>query len=186
MKAYVYLVFGFIILTCTFGAINEASIIYDQEKIREQLAKIPDYKAGVTYNRKEVHKIKESPTLAAMQVGTPYQIAGKTYVPHYDPNYNKVGFVSWYGPGFYGKKTASGEIYDGKQLTAASPTLPLNSKVTVTNLENGKKVVVTINDRGPFVAGRLIDLSPTAAKKIDMLNAGTVKARVTVQKRKLS
>ena len=82
------------------------------------------------------------------------------------------GIASWYGPGFYGKPTASGEIFRADLYTAAHKTLPLGTKVTVINLNNNKKVKVKINDRGPFVEGRIIDLSKIAAEKLDMLESG--------------
>jgi rare lipoprotein A len=99
------------------------------------------------------------------------------------PNDGNVKFIqngvaSWYGPGFHGKKTASGERYNQNELTAAHRTLPLGSEVTVTNAENGKSVEVEINDRGPYVGGRAIDLSKAAAKKLDILDDGTAKVRI--------
>ena len=92
--------------------------------------------------------------------------------------YVEQGEASWYGPGFQGKKTASGETYDQNELTAAHRKLPLGSEATVTNLETGKKVDVEINDRGPYVRGRKIDLSKAAAKKLDMLDDGTAPVRI--------
>ena len=88
--------------------------------------------------------------------------------------YSESGNASWYGPGFQGRLTASGERFDTAQLTAAHKTLPFGSLVRVTNRTNGLSVVVRINDRGPFIAGRIIDLSRAAAEKIDMLKSGTV------------
>ena len=92
--------------------------------------------------------------------------------------FTQRGRASWYGPGFHGKLTASGDRYDQNRLTAAHRTLPLGSTVTVTNLENGKSVKVVINDRGPYVRGRVIDLSRAAARKLDMLDAGVIDVRV--------
>lgn len=88
---------------------------------------------------------------------------------------HQVGKASWYGPGFHGKKTASGQVFNQHALTAAHPHLPLGSRVRVTNLKNGKQVEVTINDRGPHKAGRIIDLSRAAAKKIAMGGLAKVK-----------
>ena len=90
------------------------------------------------------------------------------------------GTASWYGPGFHGKNTSSGEIYDQYDLTAAHPTLPLGTRVAVTNLENGKAVEVRVNDRGPFVKGRAIDLSYAAARNLGMIGPGTVPVRIEV------
>jgi len=98
------------------------------------------------------------------------------------PQKNKaeVGMASWYGKKFHGKKTASGERFNMYAMTAAHKTLPFNSRVRVTNLENNKSVKVRINDRGPWTKGRTIDLSYAAAKKIDMIEKGVVKVRVEV------
>ncbi|MGZ4969481.1 MAG: septal ring lytic transglycosylase RlpA family protein [Methylobacter sp.] len=90
----------------------------------------------------------------------------------------KVGEASWYGPGFEDQKTANGETFKSEKMMAASPDLPLGSKAEVTNLENGKKTEVTINDRGPYAKGRILDLSHKAAKKLGMTKKG--KARVKV------
>ena len=94
------------------------------------------------------------------------------------PMHKEVGEASWYGPGFQGKKTANGEIFDSKELTAAHPSLPMGTKAKVTNLENGKKVNVRINDRGPNTGGRVIDLSRAAAKKLDMKEGGTTQVKI--------
>jgi rare lipoprotein A (peptidoglycan hydrolase) len=88
------------------------------------------------------------------------------------------GTASWYGPGFHGKKTASGEIYDQTKFTAAHKTLPLGSKARVTNMDNGSTVEVEINDRGPFVEGRIIDLSRAAARALGLVESGTAPVRV--------
>jgi rare lipoprotein A len=97
-----------------------------------------------------------------------------------DPARGQVGKASWYGDAHHGKKTASGERYDKTQLTAAHRTLPLGTRVRVTNVENDRSVVVRINDRGPFVDGRIIDLSHAAAREIGSLGAGVVTVRVEV------
>ncbi|RUM43198.1 MAG: septal ring lytic transglycosylase RlpA family lipoprotein [Desulfurobacterium sp.] len=108
-----------------------------------------------------------------------YRVKGKTYcVRKSSSGYVEVGIASWYGPGFHGKRTASGEFYNMYKLTAAHKTLPLGTYVKVINLENGKSVVVKINDRGPFVPGRIIDLSYAAAKRIGMLKKGTAKVKL--------
>jgi rare lipoprotein A len=110
--------------------------------------------------------------------GPPYQVEGKWYVPTYEPNYDEVGIASWYGPTFHGKDAASGEQFDENAMTAAHPTLPIPSLVRVTNLENGKSVIVRLNDRGPFVDDRIIDLSKKAGQALDMHAKGTAKVRV--------
>jgi rare lipoprotein A (peptidoglycan hydrolase) len=96
------------------------------------------------------------------------------------PQSSTIGVASWYGPGFNGKHTASGEIYDQEDLTAASTTLPLGTRALVTNLQNGRSVEVRINDRGPFAKGRKIDLSHAAANALGILNPGTARVRIDV------
>src|SRR5258706_506185 len=93
------------------------------------------------------------------KVGQPYMINGQTYVPAVDPKYRAEGIASWYGPDFHGKETANGEIYDMHGISAAHKTMPIPSYARVTNLENGRSIVVRVNDRGPFVGDRVIDLS---------------------------
>jgi peptidoglycan lytic transglycosylase len=93
---------------------------------------------------------------------------------------SQTGIASWYGPGFHGKATASGDIYNQNDLTAAHQTLPLGTRVMVTNLENGRSTEVTINDRGPFAKNRIIDLSYSAAQSIDMVGPGTALVRIDV------
>jgi rare lipoprotein A len=92
----------------------------------------------------------------------------------------QLGVASWYGPGFHGNRTANGEIYDQYELTAAHPSLPLGTRAVVTNLSNGRAVEVRINDRGPFVDGRAIDLSYAAARTIGMIGPGTARVRIDV------
>ena len=97
------------------------------------------------------------------------------------PKVKQIGNASWYGPTQNGKETASGETFDQNELTAAHPTLPLGTKAVVTNLENGKSVRVTINDRGPHAKGRKIDLSRAAARKIGMTKKGVAKVKIEAQ-----
>lgn len=100
------------------------------------------------------------------------------------PKVEQVGNASWYGPAQDGKETASGETFDQKKLTAAHRTLPLGTKAVVTNLETGKSVEVTINDRGPYVKGRKIDLSHAAAQKIGMSKTGVAKVKIESKPRR--
>jgi rare lipoprotein A len=93
---------------------------------------------------------------------------------------SQTGIASWYGPGFHGRPTASGVIYDQHELTAAHQTLPLGTRVMVTNLDNGKSIEVAINDRGPFAKGRIIDLSYAAAQALGMIRPGTIPVRIEV------
>ncbi len=107
-----------------------------------------------------------------------YQIRGRWYQPEEQPNYNEVGLASWYGDQFNGRPTATGERFDMHALTAAHKTLPLPGLVEVTNMANGRRVVLRVNDRGPFVDDRIIDLSRGAAEALDMLNRGVGEVRV--------
>ena len=113
-----------------------------------------------------------------MKVGKPYKVAGKSYSPAHNPDYDKIGTASWYGDKFHGKPTANGEVYDKNALTAAHTTLPLNSYVIVTNLDNGKSIKVRLNDRGPFIDNRIIDLSEAAAKALSIQGKGLGRVRV--------
>jgi len=106
------------------------------------------------------------------RVGPPYQAGGQWYVPTPEPGYEATGTASWYGPQFHGQATASGEAFDQEALTAAHPTLPIPSLVQVTNLENGREIIVRVNDRGPFVGGRLIDLSRRSAEVLGFEGQG--------------
>lgn len=114
------------------------------------------------------------------KIGAPYTIKGVTYVPREQPGYDETGIASWYGPGFHGRKTANGEIYNQNDITAAHATLPLPTNVRVTNLDNGRSLVVRVNDRGPFHDGRIIDLSARSAELLGFKNAGTARVRVQV------
>ncbi len=138
------------------------------------------YKTSGEYIKIEKQEIKDSPAMhkATMR---PYEVFGKTYTPttaSVDEEFE--GIASWYGPDFHAKKTSNGETYDMYAYTAASKTLPMNTMVKVYNKENGKSVVVRINDRGPFVEGRIIDLSNSAAKEIDMVAKGTANVKLTI------
>ncbi len=113
------------------------------------------------------------------KVGTPYKIDGVWYYPKEDPNYDNTGVASWYGHDFHGKKTANGETYDMHALTAAHPTLPMPTRVRVTNLENGRSLILRVNDRGPFRKGRIIDVSKKASHLLGFHEQGTAKVRVT-------
>lgn len=112
------------------------------------------------------------------KLGNPYTVAGRTYVPRNDPNYDRTGTASWYGDDFHGRLTANGEVFDMNRLTAAHPTLPLPSLVRVTNIENGRSLVVRVNDRGPFVHDRIIDLSRASANTLGFRTQGTARVRV--------
>jgi len=112
------------------------------------------------------------------KVGDPYQIDGQWYYPREDPSYNETGIASWYGEQFNGRPTANGETFDMTLYTAAHKTLPMPIHAEVTNLENGRSIMVRINDRGPFVQGRIIDLSRAAAQELGFRQNGTARVRV--------
>ena len=114
------------------------------------------------------------------KVGKPYQIEGVWYYPAEDYSYAETGIASWYGPDFHGKYTANGETYDMNDLTAAHRTLPMPSLVRVTNLDNGRSIVIRVNDRGPFARGRIIDVSRRSAQLLGFDNVGTAKVRVEI------
>ena len=113
------------------------------------------------------------------KVGNPYQIDGTWYYPREQPDYDETGVASWYGPNFYGQRTANGEVYNAGDLTAAHRTLPMPVNVRVTNLDNGKSIVLRVNDRGPYAKGRIIDVSEQAAKLLGFYGIGTARVRVT-------
>lgn len=114
------------------------------------------------------------------KIGNPYKVAGVWYHPKEDPTYDQIGHASWYGKDFHGKKTANGEIYNMNALTAAHKTLPLPTFVKVTNLENNRSIVLRVNDRGPFVAGRLIDVSRRGAQLLGFQKQGVTRVRIQV------
>jgi rare lipoprotein A len=114
------------------------------------------------------------------KIGKPYKVEGVWYYPKTDYDYRETGIASWYGPGFHGKPTANGEIFDQNALTAAHRTLPLPSMVQVTNLDNGRSIKVRVNDRGPFSNGRIIDLSRRGADLLGFRRYGTAKVRVEI------
>ena len=127
----------------------------------------------------EDHTVTLPASAGVYKVGQPYQVDNVWYYPREQPDYDETGIASWYGPTFYGHKTANGEMYDGNALTAAHKTLPMPVNVRVTNLENGKSLIVRVNDRGPYARGRIIDLSKRAAELLDVVQTGTARVRVT-------
>ena len=112
------------------------------------------------------------------RVGKPYTVGGRVYVPEEDVNYREEGLASWYGDDFHGRLTANGEVFDMGALTAAHPTLPMPCYARVTNLGNGKSLIVRVNDRGPYHGNRLIDVSNKAAELLDFKSNGVARVRV--------
>ncbi len=138
-------------------------------QLGSHFAKAVGEKTGMTTSQKGYYK-----------VGNPYQINDVWYYPKVDYDYDETGIASWYGEAFHAKMTANGETFDMNDLTAAHRTLPMPSLVRVTNLDNGRSMVVRINDRGPYAAGRIIDLSRRSAQLLGMDKAGTAKVRVQI------
>lgn len=114
----------------------------------------------------------------SFKVGTPYKVEGKWYKPQETYSYTETGIASWYGSDFHGKKTANGEIFDMNELTAAHRTLQMPSLIRVTNLENGRSLIVRVNDRGPFKRGRVLDVSKKGAELLGFKNKGTAKIKI--------
>jgi rare lipoprotein A len=112
------------------------------------------------------------------RVGKPYTVAGRVYVPEEDTSYREEGMASWYGDDFHGRLTANGEVFDMGSLTAAHPTLPMPSYARVTNISNGKSLIVRVNDRGPYHGNRLIDVSNRAAELLEFKGNGVARVRV--------
>ena len=141
---------------------------------------------GCSSSGGEGHKTIYKPSSASSGTNSeprtqkPYKIKGVKYTPIANASgFTQKGLASWYGSKFHGRKTSNGEIYDMYAMTAAHKTLPINTWVRVHNLENNRKIVVRINDRGPFIRGRVIDLSYTGAKRIGIVGAGTAKVKIT-------
>ena len=129
----------------------------------------------------KIGKVKEAPSPAATyKIGKPYKIKGVWYYPKEDLAYRETGIASWYGAKFHGRKTANGDIYDMNALTAAHRTLPMPSFVRVTNLENGRSLLLKVNDRGPFAHNRIIDISRRGAQLLGFQRQGTARVRVEI------
>lgn len=122
----------------------------------------------------------DSQSQGYFKIGSPYKIKGKRYYPKETYNHTETGTASWYGPNFHGKQTANGEIFNKYELTAAHRTLQMPSLIEVTNLSNGRSVVLRVNDRGPFAHNRVLDVSERAAELLGFKNAGTTKVRIKV------
>ena len=152
MKNKILIILFLLITSC-----SETSFVLNSAKRLSEISKNPGYK-----------------------IGDPYEINGQWYYPEVNYEYDEIGLASWYGPNFHGKKTANGEIFDQNKISAAHKTLPMPSIVKVTNLKNNKELVIRINDRGPFVRGRIIDLSKKAAEVLDIIRTGTAKVRVKI------
>jgi rare lipoprotein A len=169
MKYLVFFILALLLTGCGSRSYNKS--YYSKSYSYSQSQKTSTQNSTGIRNSKAMHR-------ATMR---PYVVFGKKYYPtvaHVNDTFD--GVASWYGPDFHEKKTSNGEIYNMYAFTAAHKTLPMNTMVRVDNVENGKSVVVRVNDRGPFVKSRIIDLSNVAAHKIDMVKKGTAKVKITV------
>lgn len=147
--------------------------------IRTENKDVIEQKSTSLKNNGDLYDIVEGKEYVGhYKIGNPYQIEDITYYPQEYDYYEEVGMASWYGADFHGKMTANGEIYNLGAMTAAHQTLPLPSMVKVTNLDNGKSVIVRVNDRGPFAKSRIIDLSEAAADKLGYKGKGTATVKV--------
>ncbi len=139
----------------------------------------PESKWGVSASRRVAgHNERIEKGGGVYKVGAPYQVGGRWYNPREQPDYDRIGVASWYGSDFHGRHTANGEIFDMHALTAAHPTLPMPSYAYVTNLSNDRTILVRINDRGPYVGERMIDLSKASANALGLMSGGTGRVRV--------
>src|SRR5260221_10854625 len=127
----------------------------------------------------ESERVTPPPPAGIYKVGNPYQIEGTWYYPKEQSDYDETGVASWYGQPFEGRYTANGEAYSSDALSAAHRTLPMPVNVRVTNLENGRSLILRVNDRGPFSKGRIVDVSVRAAKLLGFFEVGTARVRVT-------
>lgn len=147
---------------------------------------LPLFMAGCAETQLVIHGAKQisgSPTAkskGSYKVGNPYQIKSTWYYPAEDYDYVETGIASWYGPNFHGKQTANGGTFDMNELTAAHRTLPMPSMVRVTNLVNGRVLMLRVTDRGPFARGRIIDVSRRGAQLLGFQKQGTARVRVEV------
>lgn len=134
----------------------------------------------VAHVAKQIPIPGDQKSVGHFKVGKPYTIKGRRYYPKETYNYSETGVASWYGPNFHGKQTANGEVFDKYELTAAHRTLQLPSIVRVTNLSNGRAVILRVNDRGPFAHDRVIDVSERASTLLGFKNAGTARVKIDV------
>lgn len=134
----------------------------------------------VAHGAKQLRNNQVSDEIGEYKVGKPYQIYGVWYYPKLETDYDETGIASWYGPGFHGRRTANGALFDENKVSAAHKTLQIPSIVRVTNLENGRSIKVLVNDRGPYAHGRVIDLSRRAAQLLDIERKGTARVRVQI------
>ena len=162
-----------------FAAVASACLTLAQCGSATKLTNKLDPKYGVSASPRLVEAGDPVPRGGGTyRVGRPYTVAGRLYVPEEDRNYSATGLASWYGDDFHGRQTANGEVFDMTSISAAHPTLPMPSYARVTNLANGKSLIVRVNDRGPYHANRVMDVSYRAAKLLEFERMGTARVRV--------
>jgi rare lipoprotein A len=161
-----------------FGAVALGCLALANCSSQSRVGRI-DPKLGVAASPRVVEPGQPVPKGGGVyRVGKPYVVAGRTYVPEENMRYRAEGLASWYGDDFHGRLTANREVYDMHAISAAHPTLPMPSYARVTNLANGRSLVVRVNDRGPYHQGREIDLSSKAAELLEYRARGTTRVRV--------
>jgi rare lipoprotein A len=162
-----------------FAAVAVACLTLAQCGSASKLTNKLDPKYGVSASPRVVESGDPVPKGGGtFRLGRPYTVAGRLYVPEEDREYRAEGLASWYGDDFHGRMTANGEVFDMTSISAAHPTLPMPSYARVTNLHNGKSLIVRVNDRGPFHANRVMDVSYRAAKLLEFERSGTARVRV--------
>jgi rare lipoprotein A len=162
-----------------FAAVAGACLTLAQCGSASKLTNRLDPKYGVSASPRVVESGEPVPKGGGtFRLGRPYTVAGRLYVPEEDRGYSAEGLASWYGDDFHGRLTANGEVFDMTSISAAHPTLPMPSYARVTNLRNGKSLIVRVNDRGPFHASRVIDVSYRAANLLEFEKHGTARVRV--------
>jgi rare lipoprotein A len=162
-----------------FAAVASACLMLAACGSASKLTNRLDPKYGVSASPRVVESGEPVPKGGGTyRVGRPYTVAGRLYVPEEDRTYSAIGLASWYGDDFHGRQTANGEVFDMTSISAAHPTLPMPSYARVTNLSNGKSLIVRVNDRGPFHANRVMDVSYRAAKLLEFERSGTARVRV--------
>src|SRR5947207_2780544 len=168
-----------LVLTARGAAIAVACLMLANCASSNKFAGRVDPKYGVSSSPRVVEFGEPVPKGGGTyRIGRPYIVAGRIYVPEEDVNYREEGTASWYGDDFHGRLTANGEVFDMGALTAAHPTLPMPCYARVTNLSNGKSLIVRVNDRGPYHGNRLIDVSNKAAELLEFKGNGVARVRV--------
>src|SRR5438105_6267442 len=168
-----------LVLTARGAAVAAACLVLANCASSNKFASRVDPKYGVSSSPRVVEFGEPVPKGGGTyRIGRPYIVAGRIYVPEEDVNYREEGTASWYGDDFHGRLTANGEVFDMGALTAAHPTLPMPCYARVTNLSNGKSLIVRVNDRGPYANNRLIDVSNKAAELLEFKSVGIARVRV--------